>query len=373
VAVIIEMLCAGPALAALAWQTVARARPFVAAGACTAGSSTLLAVLLWYLHDSPAVVGFWPLVGTAALAANAVLVCRWAPPRSAAATSSVTVLAESLLALPLTGPAVANWRDGIAVCLFWSLAGIAGACFGLYLRQLDTVRVRAVRQARRAQRVRLATDLHDFVAHDVSAMVVQIQAARILLPANPDEVDGVLERVEADGVRALSAMDRTMRLLRESEDREPEDRAGDPGIDVPDANELPELVRRFALAWDGAVSLDTEPDLASQLPAPISAAAYRVVLEALTNVRRHARHGAVVEVHLRPHHGGVMLSVSNEQGTDPPVTPRPSQHCRGGGTGLAELADRVERLGGTLAFGPTSTAGWCVRAELPAAALAEPR
>ncbi|WP_250002065.1 sensor histidine kinase [Actinoplanes sp. M2I2] len=369
----IEVLCAGPAVAALAGQIVARARPFVAAGACAAGSSTLLAVWLWYLHHSPAVVGFWPLVGTAALAANAVLVCRWAPPRAATAAASVTVLAESLLALPLTGPAVANWRDAIAVCLFWSLAGIAGACFGLYLRQLDTARVRAVRQARRAQRVQLATDLHDFVAHDVSAMVVQVQAARVLLPGGPDEVAGILERVEADGVRALSAMDRTMQLLRELEIRQPEDLDRDSDIDGPGATELPELVRRFALAWDGPVSLNSDPDIASKLPAPIGAAAYRVVLEALTNVRRHARPGAVVEVHLQPHHGSVKLSVSNEEGTDLPVPSRPSPQCRSGGTGLTELANRVERLGGMLDFGPTSTMGWRVRAELPTTAPAGPR
>jgi signal transduction histidine kinase len=367
-AVLAELLFTGPAIAALAGQAVARARAFVAAGAGAAASITLLASLLWHRQGSPDVVGAWPLLGTAALAANAVLVCRWAPPRAAAAASSVTILAASLLALPITGPAVTNWRAGVAVCLFWSLAGIAGVCCGLYLRQLDAARVRAVRQARRAQRVQVATDLHDFVAHDVSAMVVQVQAARILLPGGHDEVAGVLERVEADGVRALSAMDRTMRLLRELEDPVPGDPAGG-RIDVPGTAELPELVRRFALAWDGPVSLDAEPGLASDLSAPAGAAVYRVVLEALTNVRRHARRGAVVEVRLRRQHDGVVVSVSDEQGI---AAPGPAQPCCRGGTGLRGLAEHVDLLGGTFASGPTGTAGWRVRATLPGVALRGP-
>ncbi|WP_176985129.1 sensor histidine kinase [Asanoa ishikariensis] len=369
---VIELLFAGPALAALAGQATARARPFVAAGAGTAASGTLLASVLWHSQGAPSVVGVWPLLGTAALAANVVLVCRWATPRTAAAASSVTILAESLLALPITGPAVTNWKAGVAACLFWSLAGIAGVCFGLYLRQLDAARVRAVRQARRAQRVQLATDLHDFVAHDVSAMVVQVQAARILLPVGHEDVAVVLERVEADGVRALSAMDRTMRLLRELEERGPQDPVGRLHLDTPGATELPELVRRFALAWDGPVSLDTESGLASELSAPAGAAVYRVVLEALTNVRRHAGRGATVQVRLRRHHGGVELSVSDEQGADAPARPVPPQPDRRGGTGLAGLAEHLGLFGGTLSFGQTGPAGWSLRAELPAAALRGP-
>jgi signal transduction histidine kinase len=358
-AVVVELLFAVPAVAALTGQAVPRARPFAATGAWAGTAGTVLALALWHGQGAPDVVGFWPLLGTAALAGNVVVVCRRASPRAAVAASSATVVAGSLLALPITGPAVANWRAGVAVCLFWSLAGLAGVGFGLYLRQLDAARVRAVRAARREQRVRLATDLHDFVAHDVSAMVVQVQAARILLPAGHDDVAEVLARVEADGVRSLSALDRTLRLLRDMAD-------GDP--DGPGAAALPELVDRFARAWDGPVRLDAEPGLASELSTPAGSAVYRVVLEALTNVRRHAPRGAVVDVRLRRDQGGVVLSVTNEHGVVRPPTPRPGRH---GGTGLAGLAERVEVLGGSLAFGRTGAAGWRVRAELPAATRSE--
>ncbi|GIF77852.1 sensor histidine kinase [Asanoa siamensis] len=354
---VVELLFAAPPLVALAGQAVRRSRPSAAAGAWTAAASTLLAMFLWYVQGSPHVVGLWPLLGTAALAGHVVVVCRRSSPRTAVTAASVTVVAGSLLALPITGPAVASWRAGLAACVFWALAGVAGVGFGLYLRQLDATRVRTVRQARKEQRVRLATDLHDFVAHDVSAMVVQVQAARILLPVGQDQVDEVLERVEADGVRSLAALDRTMRLLRDAEDG---------GLDEPRAGQLPELVERFARSWAGPVCLDAEPGLVSELAAPVGIVVYRVVLEALTNVRRHAPRGAVVEVHLGRDQDEVVVSVRNERGVDPSPA-RGSQPDRRGGTGLAGLTRRVESLGGRLVSGPLGSTGWRVRAELPAA------
>ncbi|MEV4494124.1 ATP-binding protein [Micromonospora arborensis] len=326
---------------------------------------------LWHHVGAPMPAGPWPLLTTAVLIVYLALLCRTATSRVSTLTVAVAILAESVLAVPITGAAALGWRDRVAVCVFWSLAGFAGIAAGLYLRRLDEARIRAVAQARRAQRVQLATDLHDFVAHDVSAMVIQAQAARILLSERAADVADVLGAIEADGTRALNAMDRTIRLLRELEDA-----ASATRTPLPDATELPELIQRYAAAWDGPVTVALDPGLESSLLPEASTTVYRVVVEALTNVRRHARPGAAVDVRLHRSAGGVALVVTNRcSGPDAdhqspvPLQSRRDPVRRHGGTGLAGLAERVEMLGGTLDYGPRSPAGWQLHVALPADVL----
>jgi len=360
-----------PALLVLLMAGWPKTRRLISAATTIAALANLLAVGYWQVEGTQAPAGPWPLLATLGLAVQIVLECRWSPARRAALVTPLAVLAESVLTVPITGPTTHGWLETVAVCAFWSVIGLAAVAGGLYLRGLDTARLRAVRQARRAQRVQLATDLHDFVAHDVSAMVVQVQAAQIMLAEDPDGTAGVLRRIEADGVRALTAMDRTVRLLRELEDV-----AGGSPTPLPDATHLPELIERYAAGSTAPATLTMDPGIDTALVPEAGVTVYRVVVEALTNVRRHGPPGAAVTVQLHRQASGVALSVTDRPGdtTDHrqanPFTDRALQ--REGGTGLAGLRERVEMLGGRLSFGPETPAGWHLRADLPSSALRIP-
>nr|BFE80989.1 hypothetical protein GCM10020093_035900 [Planobispora longispora] len=269
---------------------------------------SIVCVIVWFTGSPPGPGGSWPLLHAMALMVMVALACRWSPLREAAASGALSVLASAALGLPITGPSRGLWWEPVAVCAFWALPAVVGAGAGGYLRWLDARRVQAVRQARRAQRVQLAGDLHDFVAHDVSAMVVQVQAAQVLLRADPDEAARVLRRIESDGTRALASMDRTIRMLRELEYGAGPGRTTSPG-----ASELPELIARYADSGAGPIELDMAPGLDRALHQEASTAVYRVVVEALTNVRRHARPGCPVTVELAGSAGsGIVLTVTDQ-------------------------------------------------------------
>ena len=349
-----------------------RTRRFVALTTGVVSLISLTATASWLTSPTRADGGPWPLLHTAALMILVTLVCRWSPVRSAAVVGMLTVLAEAVLAVPIGGVALRRWWEPVAFCAFWSLAALVGAGSGGYLRWLDANRIRAVRLARRAQRVQLTTDLHDFVAHDVSAMVIQAQAAQALLGGDPDQVARVLRRIESDGARALASMDRTIRVLRELEDA-----TGASRTTLPDAADLPELVQRFAAFGTWPVELDMDPGIDATLHHQVGTTVYRVVVEALTNVRRHAHPGAVVTVTLHRCGGGMALTVTDQAPDANPVHHEPAGRRdasdpasqRRSGVGLAGLAERVETLGGTFTAGPVPPAGWRIRAEFPSEVL----
>ncbi|WP_236573763.1 sensor histidine kinase [Streptomyces sp. GS7] len=259
----------------------------------------------------------------------------------------------------------------VALALF-PAAGAAGT--GLYLRSLDTRRAHAVALARREQRLELARDLHDFVAHEVTGIVLEAQAAQ-LDGGGAGGDRALLERIEQAGLRALDSMDRTVQTLRAAGDRAP--------LEPPPTRhhglaDLPELVARFAAMTPARVDVrigageGTEP--AGDLSREAEDTAYRVVLEALTNVRRHAPAATRVAVTAgRSPDGGLRISVV-DNAVGPHGTPAATRE--GGGTGLAALAERVTALGGVLEAGPVGEEegagpgpgpGWRVSCLLPPA------
>lgn len=310
--------------------------------------AALAATAYWSANPDFAGKSFSELVLTAELMVLVGLVCRWAPRWWAATVAPVAVLAEAALIVPITNDAPRWGWEAVAEIAFWSLAGLAGAGSGWYLRALDTRRGDAVRTARRAQRVQLAADLHDYVAHDVSAMVVQAQAARVLLGNRAAEVAAVLGRIERDGTRAIESMQRSIRVLREPDN--------DAAVlePLPGIAEIPGLVRRFD---DARVRLHLPPGLEADVPGEAGNVVYRVVLEALTNVRKHAGVGAEVSVDLATESRAVVVTVENT------TTRRRTAAWTGNGLGLIGLRERVESFGGTFAAGPTD-GGWRVRAEV---------
>ncbi|MEJ8643513.1 histidine kinase [Streptomyces sp. MS1.HAVA.3] len=191
-----------------------------------------------------------------------------------------------------------SWLEACGAAAFWALPALGAVLAGGYLRRQAGRTRQAVRDARRDQQLELARDLHDFVAHDVSAIVVQAQAARFVAAQDPGQAVRALERIETAGLSALASMDRTVHALREA--------AGGPTAPVPGLAQLPELVERF----EGG-TLDADPQAVRELSREADTTAYRVAVEALTNVRRHAPGAAVVQVALRRAGADIELSVVN--------------------------------------------------------------
>ncbi|MGW0751875.1 sensor histidine kinase [Streptomyces sp. NPDC002587] len=276
------------------------------------------------------------------------LVARWSPVRSGSFAGTLGVATVAVWPVPLVW-ATGSWLDICGAAAFWSLPALAAVGAGGYLRRQAAGTRQAVRDARRDQQLELARDLHDFVAHDVSAIVVQAQAARFVAAQNPGQAVRALERIEAAGLSALESMDRTVHALREA--------SGGPTAPVPGLAQLPQLVERF----EGG-SLDADPAAVRRLSREADTTAYRVAVEALTNVRRHAPGAALVRVAVRRAGPAVELSVTNSAAVRGAglLTRR-----RRGGTGLEGLRGRVEAAGGTLRAGADADAGWRVCAVFP--------
>ncbi|WP_371663970.1 sensor histidine kinase [Streptomyces sp. NBC_00280] len=235
------------------------------------------------------------------------------------------------------------------------LIGVVGG-LAAFLRSQDYRRAMAVVETRRAERVAIAADLHDFVAHHVTGILVQTQMARMMATTQPENLDTVLAGIERAATEALASMRRTVGVLRDTgpdaADRRP----------VADLAGIAELTDGFASPVQH-VTLDRDPAVPDDLPHEVQAAAFRVVQEALTNVRRHAADASAITVRLR--HDGSRLEVGvtddGRGGTQLPAA------AHGGGFGLVGLTERVTALGGDLRAGPPAgqTQGWEVRALFP--------
>ncbi|WP_425245799.1 sensor histidine kinase [Streptomyces sp. NEAU-NA10] len=262
--------------------------------------------------------------------------------------------AGALLVLPVRGDVTLSsdvlGLEMIGLLLVGLVAGLAG-----YLRSMDYRRTVAVSDTRRSERLAIAADLHDFVAHHVTGILVQTRVARMMAATQPQELDPVLAGIERAATEALASMRRTVGVLRdtgpEAADRRP----------VGDLAGVAELIEGFATPGQQVV-LRRDPAVSRELPHEVQAAAFRVVQEALTNIRRHAADATHIEVRLRDGTGRLEVTVADDGrgGTQLPAA------AHGGGFGLVGLKERVTALGGQLDAGPRGGVGWQVRAVFPA-------
>jgi signal transduction histidine kinase len=216
------------------------------------------------------------------------------------------------------------------------------------LAQLGREQEQRERLAVLAERTTLARELHDVVAHAVTLMVVQTGAARLALDDDPAAAREALLNVEHVGREATGDLRRLLGLLRD-------DSAADtlrPVPGIPALGALTEQMRRAGLD----VRLDVLGDASAVLPPSLSASAYRVVQEALTNVLKHAGPTAVT-VRIR-YADPVCIEVVDE-GPREVRPPAPSS-----GHGLAGMRERVALFGGRLGAGREDE-GFAVRVELP--------
>jgi signal transduction histidine kinase len=372
----------GTALAAVVWTLVwwlpGRASggrreksPSPLTGAVAA---TSLAATAAHSSAGDAAAGIAAFAETVALLVLVLLTVRYAPLRPAMAAAVAGVVATGACLLRLFVPS--SIPEAVSMCLFAGLPAVTAAGLGGYLRAMDLRRVRAVTEARRAQRVALARDLHDFVAHEVTGMVVRAQAALVVADRDPGEARAALERVAEIGTRALDSIDRAVALLRAA-DSGSEDGPG-PGAGPTETEDegrifgladLPGLAEHFGAYGPVTVELHVAPGSDEGVSPAVGATAYRVVSEALTNVRRHAPTAERVEVFLASGPDSTLIVTVTDAGPDR-VARRagavPARRGGLGGWGLMGLAQRVEAHGGSLHAGPLHGGGWRVSAVLPA-------
>lgn len=308
--------------------------------ALAVGSIAFSAVYEWDGSE-----GWWMLAEPAAFTALGFLSTRWSSPRLAAAATFVLAVGAALALLRyVSGDGWLAVVEGST----WAVGPILAATAAVFLRRLEAEHVGAVEAARRRQRLDLASDLHDFVAHDVSEIVARAQAGRMVLAGGDERVEALLARIEEAGLRALGSMDQAVHMLRDEAEQ---------GLrPVGGLADLDELVERFGSA--GRVSIALERNLVGEVGREVGAVAHRVVAEALTNVRRHAPEATEVRVDVEAAEGLLRVSVF-DNGSGAAKSARD-----GGGSGLAGLAERAESLGGALEAGPHE-GGWRTEVRLP--------
>jgi signal transduction histidine kinase len=219
---------------------------------------------------------------------------------------------------------------------------------GAALRYRAGARQRELGQVKLLERERLARDLHDTVAHHVSAMAIRAQAGLATAASNPAAAADALNLIEAEASRALTEMRAMVRVLRRGE---PADLAPSPTI-----RDLDRLAGRSRTG--PAVDVEILGDL-GDLPAPIETAIYRLVQESVTNARRHARHATRIEVRVAADDASVRMRVSDDGDTNP------GRPAGSPGYGLVGMIERAGLLGGTCEAGPDPDRGWTVTAVLP--------
>lgn len=288
----------------------------------------------------------WGLAESFALLGVLFVVARRASPKWA--IFAVVSVGTAVSFQPLRGATAPIF---VIFGLIQALAAAMVIGAGVYLRILEGSRQRAMDTVRSEQRAEFARDLHDFIAHHVTGIVVQAQGAKFVAEQDPKRVLLALEQIEQAGAETMASMRRMVALLRD-----PQSRPDAPLAPIAGVGDLPVLLEQFN-AVDGPLArlhLDGSQD---GLPVEVSTSAYRVVMEALTNVRQHAAGARVADIWVRRTPQWLLVRVAND-GDAAPARDRP-------GYGLVGLTERVRAVGGHLTSGPGIAGGWVVDAAFP--------
>jgi signal transduction histidine kinase len=244
--------------------------------------------------------------------------------------------------------------------VFVSAVVLPPYAFGLLMRSLDERNVRLAEQAellvrhqemvRReavaAERTRIARELHDVIAHSVSAMVVQAAAARDLVRRDADGAEAAIDEVTTAGREALGETGRLLRLIRDTDD----ELGLAPELGLDRLHDLVDRFRRSGLQVD----LTVEGQL-DALPSGVDISGYRIVQEALTNALRYATdHVASVRVTRSP--TALLIGIENRAS---------GVSDSAGGLGLLGMAERIAVFGGRLTHGLTDDGRFVLTASLP--------
>ncbi|MFJ4808238.1 sensor histidine kinase [Streptomyces longwoodensis] len=272
---------------------------------------------------------------------------------------TMTVLTGAAM---LSGPLPWYAQENIAILAWTGIGATAGDAVRSRRAVVQAMRERAERaertreeEARRRvaeERLRIARDLHDVVAHHIALVNVQAGVAAHVMDKRPDQAKEALAHVREASRSALNELRATVGLLRQSGDPEA------PTEPAPGLDRLDELAGTFRSA--GLRVEVARADQGTTLPAAVGLAAYRIIQEALTNVQKHAGPEARAEVSVVRVGPNVEITVLDDGRADDPPDP-----VSGGGHGLLGMRERVTALRGTLTTGPRYGGGFRVHAILP--------
>lgn len=244
--------------------------------------------------------------------------------------------------------------ERIIIGLVQGLFATAVIGLGVYLRTIESTRSRAMDAVRAEQRAEFARDLHDFIAHHVTGIVVQAQGARFIADQDPKRVLLALEQIEAAGAETMASMRRMVGVLRD-----PTAQPDAPLTPLAGVDELGPLLEQFTNSGGPLARLHLDGSTAG-VPVEVSTSAYRVVMEALTNIRRHAQGARVADVWVRRTPDWLLVRVANDG-----LPPKAPAVREAPGYGLVGLQERVRAVGGRITAGPGIDGGWVVDAALP--------
>ncbi|MYU21478.1 histidine kinase [Streptomyces sp. SID8352] len=294
---------------------------------------------------------------------------------------TMTVLTGAAM---LAGPLPWYAQENLAVFAWTGIGATAGDAVRSRRAFVQAIRDRAEKaertreeEARRRvaeERLRIARDLHDVVAHHIALVNVQAGVAAHVMDKRPDQAKEALAHVREASRSALNELRATVGLLRQSGDPEA------PTEPAPGLDRLGELVATFHHA--GLSVQVARTDQGTALPTAVDLAAYRVIQEALTNVQKHAGQGARAEVSVIRVGPAVEITVIDDgarAAAPAPAAPAPPPAAPGhepasaagpgegpgGGHGLLGMRERVTAVRGTLATGPRYGGGFRVHAILP--------
>ncbi|MDK1472325.1 sensor histidine kinase [Streptomyces sp. 549] len=208
-----------------------------------------------------------------------------------------------------------------------------------------------------AERARIARELHDVVAHNVSVMVVQADGAAYVLDTAPDQARQALETISGTGRQALAEMRRLLGVLRSGEGPQGGEYVPQPGVEQ--LADLVDQVRGAGLPVDFRIEGTPRP-----LPSGVELTAYRIVQEALTNTRKHGGPDAGATVRLNYGDRELRL-LAEDDGRGSQAELYEEGGVDGQGHGLIGMRERVGMIGGTLRTGPRPGGGFQISAELP--------
>jgi signal transduction histidine kinase len=292
-------------------------------------------------------------------------ICYIAATRSLRVSVTGAAMAGVGLLTPiLTVPSLRSLRGGtvgsggpptvtIAVALVTVIAWLIGYSIRQAQARTELVRVQAAAQAAMAERLRIARELHDMVAHSIGIIAIQAGSGRRVFDARPDEARDALTAIEGTSRETLSGLRRMVTGLRRAE---PE-----PGSWLAPLGPSPGLAdidRLAATALDAGVRLEVDVDWRGSrepLPADIDLSAFRIIQEAVTNVVRHARTDQC-RVSIGQQDGQLSIAVT-DSGC--------GGSAAGTGYGITGMRERAALLGGEFSAGPRPEGGFRVAARLP--------
>jgi signal transduction histidine kinase len=285
--------------------------------------------------------GGQPSFGPYALAFGLVLpyaLCRWGSGRDA--TVGLTfIFLTNLIQQALIGRPI----DIVAGFAFL----VTSAALGLAVRAATSARRRQVKEYRLLEREQLARELHDTVAHHVSAIAIQAQAAQVVGATDPEAASAALRVIETEATRALTEMRTMVGALRDTTAPAlaPQRGVRDLGLLARNGTDAPRVEVHVSGDVDG-------------LPPAVDAAVFRIAQEGVTNALRHARNATRIDVRVVGGDASVRLDVTDDGEPVPPSR-------QDSGFGLVGMAERVALLDGTFAAGARPEGGWTVVADLP--------